>query len=74
MRDVGNAEAHFNTTQCCGQHQIVEVTKMSDPENPAGKLGKPVPERHVEMLQNRRAEGIGIVTFRHENSGQRALE
>ena len=71
MRDVGNAKPHFDAAQRAGQHQVVEVAKMANPEDPAGKTRQAVAERHVEMLENGGAEGIGIMAFRHHDSGQR---
>ena len=44
---------------------------MADPEHPAGKARQAVAEGHVEMFQNRGAEGVGVMAFRHHHRRQR---
>ena len=72
MRNISHPQPHFDAAQRSGQHQIVEITKMADPEHLAGQPRQPVAKRHVEIRQHCRPEGISIMTVRQQYRRQRA--
>ena len=37
MRNLGDAERHFDATERADERQVVDVTEMADPENAAAK-------------------------------------
>jgi hypothetical protein len=71
VRHSGKLESHLDAAQRAHQHEVVEIAKVSDAKNFAGEFGEPAAERHVEVVQHHAAEGIGIVTFRHQYRGER---
>src|SRR3569623_3026302 len=66
VRDAGNIQSHFNACERSHQHQVVEVTEMTNAECPTLQPAEARAERHVEIVENDLAEAIRIVTFRHE--------
>ena len=74
---AGNGKAdpvqpHLDAAKRAGEHQIVEVAEMTDPEHPPGELAEAATERKVIMLQNRGAQSVGIHVLGYQNAGQRA--
>ena len=65
-------QSHLDAGKRAGEHQVVEIPEVTDPEHAAGELAEPVAERQVVVLQNGRAQRVGIEALRHQNRGQRA--
>ena len=70
---VGNlskCKARLDPAEYAGEHKIVEVPKVSDPEYLAGEPAKTVAQRHIAMFQDGLAKGVCIMTVRHQYGGQ----
>src|SRR5919201_1857379 len=50
-RHTCRGEAHLDAAQRAGEHQIVEVTKMPDPEDMTFEPAEAGAERHVEAIE-----------------------
>ena len=64
-------QAHLDAAQRPGQHQVVEVAEVADPEHPALQLAEAGAERHVEALEDHAPHVVGVVALGHEHRGQR---
>ena len=64
MGRLTQRQSHFHAGQCAGEHQIVEVAQVADPEYFVGKARKAIAQRHVECLEDGGAEGVGKATTR----------
>ena len=68
--NLGKCKAHLDPAERAGEHLVVEVSKVSDPEYLAGEPTKSVAQRHIAMLQYSLAKGICIMTVRHQYGSQ----
>src|SRR5205823_10196377 len=72
---VGNTregKAHLDTAQRAGQHEVVEITQMTDAENSSLQLRQTRSERHVELVEDHLAQLVCIMSRRHQNRCQGA--
>ena len=69
--DAGKLEPHLHAAQRPGQHQVVERAEVTDAEHAALQLAEPGAERHVETLEDRRAERVGVEAVGDDDRGQR---
>src|SRR5437667_1592133 len=70
MRDGGKSEPHFHAGERAAEHEIVEVTQMTDAEDLAGDLAQALAQRHVEAVEHDLPEGIGVVSCRQDDAGK----
>ena len=63
-------QSHLDTAQRSRQHQVVEVSQMTDAERASLEAAEPGAERHVESFEDDRAKPVGIVGFRHHHGGE----
>ena len=64
-------QPHLHAGQRAGEHQVVEVAEMADPEHLVLELAEPRAERHVEALEDHAPDLVGAV---EHDRGQRAGE
>ena len=63
-REANPVEPHLDAGQGAGEHQIVEIAQVADPEHPPGELAETVAERQVVTLEDGRAQRVGIEALR----------
>ena len=68
--NLGKCKAHLDPAERAGEHLVVEVSKVSDPEYLAGEPTKSVSQRHIAMFKDSLAKGVRIMTIRHQYGGQ----
>ena len=68
--NLGKCKAHLDPAERAGEHLVVEVSKVSDPEYLAGESTKSVSQRHIAMFKDSLAKGVCIMTVRHQYGGQ----
>ena len=61
MWDARKGEAHFDASQCSGQHEIVEAAKMSDSEDFPLEFRKAGPKG---QFWRTRADDMGVKAVR----------
>src|SRR5436309_1426271 len=71
VRNVREREAHLDAGEGAGEHQIVEVAEVSDPEYFPGELPQTGAERHVVGFENDLAQRVGVVAGGHHHRGER---
>ena len=70
MRDVSDAEAHFDCAEGSKQHRFIEVAQMADAKYLAFDLAEAVAERNIEPFQDRRPERVGVMAFGQTHASQ----
>ena len=68
--NLGKYKAHLDPAERAGEHLVVEVSKVSDPEYLAGEPAKSVAQRHITMFQDGLPKGVCIMTVRHQYGSQ----
>src|SRR6266481_1087479 len=71
VRNVREREAHLDAGEGAGEHQIVEVAEVPDPEYFPRELPQTGAERHVVGFENDLAQRVGVVAGGHHHRGER---
>src|SRR5712691_9174529 len=71
VRNVRERQAHLDAGEGAGEHQIVEVAEVSDPEDFSCELAQTGAERHVVGFENDLAQRVGVVAGGHHHRGER---
>src|SRR6185312_9026366 len=66
VRHAGQTQPHLNSAQSSHQHQVVEVSQMSDAKYTARKLREPGAQRHVGVFQDDLAKLVSIMPLGYE--------
>jgi hypothetical protein len=70
VRYAGKAKPHLDAGQRGDHGEVVGVAEVADAEYLAGELGQAGAQRHVEVLECRLAEGVGVVPRGQQDGGQ----
>src|SRR6266699_788465 len=70
VRNVREREAHLDAGEGAGEHQIVEVAEVADPEYFPGELPQSGAERHVVGFEDDLAQRVGVVAGGHHHRGE----
>jgi len=70
MRHSRQRQAHLDAGERPAERQIVEEAEMADAEHLAGELAKTGAERHIEVIEHCRPEGVGVVPIGHDDRRQ----
>src|SRR5881409_680110 len=71
VRNVREREAHLDAGEGAGEHQIVEVAEVPDPEYFPREFPQTGAERHVVGFENDLAQRVGVVAGGHHHRGER---
>src|SRR5260370_20704417 len=71
MRYARKAQAHFDSAQSPGEHDVVEAPQMADAKSFAREFTQTSAQRHIEIIQNNFTQAVRIVTLRREYAGHR---
>src|SRR5256885_2825503 len=71
VRNVRERKAHLDAGEGAGEHQVVEVAEVPDPENLSRELAQAGPERHIVGIEDDLAQRVGVVAGGHHHGGER---
>ena len=70
VRDAGRAQPHLHAAKGADELQVAEVAEVADSEHFVLQRPEAVAQAHVVPLQDRGAERVGAVPFRHPHRRQ----